>query len=402
MTGDPHGGGNKRRMRVAIVASWYPSPEQPYVGLFIQAQACELARVCEVATIVPRMVSWRRVASGRWGPKRWVESDGAVPVFRERWCQTFPRYPAAWSLAKSVAAVKRAFRTLLDQWGRPDILHAHVALPGGYAAVKIGQDYDIPVVLTEHTGPLKELALGTELNRNTFRQAVHGAERVIGVSPEMRRQIEQFDPTAAVTIVPNLVRTRFFVPSAEAVPAADRVTFFLMGLLVERKGGRYLIEAAKRLVERGCSRFRVVIGGDGEARRPWQELVSAYGLQEYFQFLGGLSDEELRRQLQQCQVFVLPSLHENFGIVSAEAMACGKPVLATSCGGSDFVVTPETGVLVPPGNAEALAEAMEGFMNGRYRFDPEVIRASVVERFGEETFLATLTRLYAEVLASRQ
>jgi glycosyltransferase involved in cell wall biosynthesis len=382
-----------------VVASWYPSPEQPYIGLFIRAQACELARACDVALVVPRMVSWRRVVSGRWGPRQWVEQAGPVPVFGQRWCQPFPRFPAAWSLAASVRAVEGAFETLVAQFGRPDVLHAHVALPGGYAAVKIGQRHSIPVVLTEHTGPLPEFVLNSALTREVFSQALHGARRVIGVSPEMQRQIAEFDPGVPVTIVPNVVRTRFFVPATESEPA-DRFTFFLMGLLVERKGGRYLIEAVRQLVRGGCRGFRVVIGGDGAARRPWQQLVAEHGLEPYIEFLGAIGDAEVLHQMQHCDVFVLPSLHENFGVVLGEAMACGKPVLATRCGGSEFVVTPDSGILVPPADAPALADAMQGFLDRRYSFDPTRIRASVVDRFGEDAFLARLTELYRDVLAA--
>lgn len=399
MIAESHARDSSRRIRVAIVASWYPSPEQPYIGLFIRAQACALAQVCDVAVVVPRMVSWRRVASGRWGPKQWVEHLGPVAVFGQRWCQPFPRFPAAWSLASSVRAVEGGFEALLTQCGRPDVLHAHVALPGGYAAVKIGRKYGIPVVLTEHTGPLRDVLLKSELHRKTFGETLHAARRVIGVSPEMQRQIAEFAPAVPVTIVPNLVRTQYFVPPAETVPAADRITFLLMGLLVERKGGRYLIEAVRQLVACGSRGFRVLIGGDGPARKPWQSLVAQYGLQSHIQFLGALDDEELRRQMQHCDVFVLPSLHENFGVVLGEAMACGKPVLATRCGGGEFVVTPETGVLVPPANAEALADAMRGFLEGRHRFDPAQIRASVVDRFGEPAFLARMTQLYTDLLA---
>lgn len=385
-------------MRVAIIASWYPTLEEPFVGSFVRHQAQELARLCDVAVLVPRFVPWRRVLTGRWGAPRVIEPDGAVTVFRQRYCHAFPRYPFALSLAHSAHAVEVAFRTLLSRWGRPDLLHAHVALPAGYAAVKIGEKYGLPVLLTEHTGPLNELTLRTRRERNAFRDTLHRCDRVIGVSPEMERQIHEFDPTVPVTIVPNLIRARFFVPPPEEPRSEQQVRFFLLGLLVERKGGRYLVEAANLLVRRNCTRFRVVIGGDGPSRASWEKMVADQGLQAYFQFPGRLTDEEVRHQMQHCDVFVLPSLHENFGIVSGEAMACGKPVLATRCGGSEYVITPETGVLVPPSDAAALAEAMEGFIAGRLQFDPVRARQSVVERFGEEAFLANLERVYDGVL----
>jgi glycosyltransferase involved in cell wall biosynthesis len=81
-------------------------------------------------------------------------------------------------------------------------------------------------------------------------------------------------------------------------------------------------------------------------------------------------------------------------------MACGKPVISTKCGGPEFVVTPETGILVPPADSEGLANAMEGFMTGKYKFEPTKIRESVKSRFGENAFLENISRVYEEVWSS--
>jgi glycosyltransferase involved in cell wall biosynthesis len=101
--------------------------------------------------------------------------------------------------------------------------------------------------------------------------------------------------------------------------------------------------------------------------------------------------------MHDCDVFVLPSLNETFGIVVGEAMACGKPVIATRCGGPEFVVTDETGVLIDVGSLEGLTEAMSDFISGRFSFDPSVIRASVVNRFGPSAFLRNIAGIYDEL-----
>ena len=103
--------------------------------------------------------------------------------------------------------------------------------------------------------------------------------------------------------------------------------------------------------------------------------------------------------MQECNVFVLPSLHETFGIVLGEAMACGKPVISTRCGGPEYVVTPDTGVLVDVANPVALADAMEAFISGRHSYDPQLVRRSVTERFGEEAFLRNISSIYEQVWA---
>jgi glycosyltransferase involved in cell wall biosynthesis len=108
--------------------------------------------------------------------------------------------------------------------------------------------------------------------------------------------------------------------------------------------------------------------------------------------------ETVRDWMQRCDFFVLPSLHETFGIVVGEAMACGKPVIATRCGGPEFIVSAESGIIVQPGDITGLREAMHLFITQPNRFDPEVIRESVKSRFGVEVFLARISKVYEEII----
>jgi glycosyltransferase involved in cell wall biosynthesis len=110
-----------------------------------------------------------------------------------------------------------------------------------------------------------------------------------------------------------------------------------------------------------------------------------------------LTRQGVRQHIQDSDIFVLPSLAETFGVVVGEAMACGKPVLATRCGGPEFILTDETGVLVPVGDPVALADAMEKFINRKVSFNPSIIRSSVLARFGEESFLRNLSGIYDQV-----
>jgi glycosyltransferase involved in cell wall biosynthesis len=87
-------------------------------------------------------------------------------------------------------------------------------------------------------------------------------------------------------------------------------------------------------------------------------------------------------------------LHETFGVVLGEAMACGKPVISTRCGGPEFVVNEETGVMVDVANPQEMADAMADFISGRVSFAPEAVRNSVVSRFSPEVFVRKVTAIY--------
>jgi glycosyltransferase involved in cell wall biosynthesis len=145
------------------------------------------------------------------------------------------------------------------------------------------------------------------------------------------------------------------------------------------------------------SNFKLVIGGDGKELPKLKETALRLGLSSCCTFLGMLTRGQVRDTLKAADVFILPSLGETFGIVLGEAMACGKPVISTRCGGPEFVVTPETGLLVEPADSKGLADTMSKFITGQMNYDPTVIRQSICRRFGEEAFLSAINNQYRSI-----
>lgn len=384
------------KRRILILPSWYPSDASPVFGIFVQDQALALSREYDVAIMVPGLVSWRDVMRGKVGPKSQVEQRMGLRVYRQHVLVPTRRVPML-AYASYVRAAKLGFEAMLTTWGKPDIIHAHVVLPAGWAAVRLGRLYSTPVVLTEHSGPFS-MHLGTEYGRRLVRQTLKRANRVIAVSPALTQQVLAFQNGIEITVVGELVRSDFFVPSNHERRCSNPITRFLcIALLTEGKGLVYLLEAIRLLVKRGITSFDVVVGGDGPERARLERMTQSLGLSDWCHFLGLLDRSEVRYLMQQCDAFVLPSLGETFGIVLGEAMACGKPVIATRCGGPGFVVTPDTGILVDVADSEALADAMSDFIMARLKFDPEVARRSVVVRFGEEAFLRNMSAVYEHV-----
>ncbi|MFX0196114.1 MAG: glycosyltransferase [Candidatus Hodarchaeota archaeon] len=126
-----------------------------------------------------------------------------------------------------------------------------------------------------------------------------------------------------------------------------------VGRLVERKGFKYLIEAAKLVLDE-YPEARFVIVGDGEERQELEKLSEDLGIRMYIDFKGHRND--IREILQTFAVFVLPSLREGLPLVLVEAMAEGKPILATSVDGvPEFIQNGKTGLLVQPRNSQEIA-----------------------------------------------
>ena len=141
----------------------------------------------------------------------------------------------------------------------------------------------------------------------------------------------------------------------------------------------------------------MTIAGDGPERELLERQMSDSGLQDVCRFTGARSRGELRDLIRSADALVSPSLGETCGLVAAEAMACGKPVIGTRGGGPEYVVTPGTGVLVQPRDSVGLADAMEAYIDGHRPKDAAAIRASVERRFGQEEFLRRWAEVYATV-----
>jgi glycosyltransferase involved in cell wall biosynthesis len=176
------------------------------------------------------------------------------------------------------------------------------------------------------------------------------------------------------------------------VGGAD-VVVLAVGALVPRKGHSVLLEAARRLVQRGVE-GRYVICGDGEERRSLEQRAAHLGLSSTVRFMGWRDD--VPRVLAAADVVVLPSLHEGLGVAALEAMAAARPVIASRTGGLAEVVCPgRTGWLVEPGDASGLADALAAAID-----DPDLRRClgrAGQERVASEFSMARMARRNEEL-----
>lgn len=215
-----------------------------------------------------------------------------------------------------------------------------------------------------------------------FKEQLESVDRVIAVSRFTRDQVLAHSPAARVEVVPNTVDTDFFTPLRDN-SAVQRDEVMICGRMsgMERyKGHEVLFEAlpiASRILGRQV-KLRVVGGGDDRARL---ELAAHdMGLGAQVTFTGRLAMDEMRDAYQRCGVFALPSRviqrpighwgGEGFGVVLLEAAACGRPVIASSEGGSpDALVPGETGLVTSPSNAVAVADAIAKVLGDPSRAD---------------------------------
>lgn len=291
---------------------------------------------------------------------------------------------------------------------RPAVFHAHLNWPMackfGLIAAALAR---IPAVVAtaqlfvEYQFPLKPLVY-------LLQQVIAtGVDRYIAVSEHVARRLDQTYGFSApkVCVVHNGVSvTHFDSPSvntelrARFVGTTDRPVVLALARLDKQKGHCYLLEAAT-LVPHAV----FVLAGEGPERPALEAQARTLGVRDRVHFLGYRQD--IPDLLAMCDLFVLPSLFEGFPLSILEAMAAGKPVVATAIGGTDeAVIHGETGLLVPPADPIALAQAIQAALSapGFGKQLGAAGRARVRREFSAEGMVQRVSQIYDEILSARR
>ncbi len=302
------------------------------------------------------------------------EFDG-IPVHRFRYA------PASWErLTHEEAAHDRMRRSglfrVLPVWyviagavaiGRLcrresyDVIHVHWPLPHALFGW-IGQKVGGAAIVTTFYGVEFQWAKrpGSPFTR-FLTWAARISQTVVAISTHTARRVAALAPDTAVRVVPYTVALPPAGRREAPAPGVFRILF--VGRLVERKGVRYLLEALARLPGRVGARLEVV--GDGPERPALEALTERLGVSGRVTWRGWVSQAELQQAYARASGFVLPAVvdargdTEGLGVVLLEAMNQRVPVIASGVGGiTDIVRHEDTGLLVPPGDPDALAAAL--------------------------------------------
>lgn len=314
-------------------------------------------------------------------------------------------YPPGYALHRFEASlIWPRIRAVADRLheARPfRLIHAHFIFPDGVLAARLGKRYGIPVVCTEGA-PWRPWFDDYGGVREQVFAALDGIRHVLPVSTWLERNIREVAGDRARTrVVPNVVDDRLFHPDAGVARDPDQALF--VGVIRRVKGLDVLVRALALLRDRLPSLRLLVVGGaiyrsyqrdEDEVRR----LVAELGLQDRIRFAGQSEPAQVVAAMRSSAFLVVPSRRETFSSVTAEAVACGIPVVATRCGGPEDIVTPGNGLLVPNEDPEALAEAIAAMRARSGDYDPRVLHDDVVSRFGARAAAGRLRALYGELL----
>jgi teichuronic acid biosynthesis glycosyltransferase TuaC len=399
--------------RVLIVADAYPDAVWPAANPFLHVQAQALVRLgheirvfCPTPYVPPALGVVPNLRAFATLPRR-ARWQG-IEVSRPR----FPRPPGAWFRPIAGPAVERfvgpAFRREIAVF-RPDIVHAHMATPMGYAAAHWSRRAGLPCIVTLHGLDLITYPHQNAHLRRQTESTLERATRVVAVSHYLAKTVRTLGITRDVDVHYVGVDIEQFRPDPAHRAAlrarlgieADAVVLCYAGRLAPEKG---IGDLAPLLlgVSKDCPAVRLVVVGDGPERKSLVRAVREFGLGDRLRCVPMVGHGEMPAHLNAVDILVSPSRSEGFGQVLIEAQACGVPVIASLTGGiKEAVRDGESGILCGPGDIQELVKASRSMITSSDRRAAfgEAGRRHVAHHFELIACSRGLSSLYERVIA---
>ena len=349
---------DRKRLRVAVVTQYFPTSAQPWAGHSAYQTLRSLSRLCDLHVFYPaaRYPTWLTPTGARRPALDHTWSPPGVPV-------TYLPYPVlpvvsrplnGWLMSARLLPAIRIFA--------PDLILNYVVYPDGFAALRIARALKVPVVLT---------AIGSDLNRMSDRLVaaltrftLRRADRTTTVSDDLRKTaIRLGAPAARTRAILNGCDTSIFHPrdhrearqSLSLDPVAEILVY--VGRLDLRKGLMELIEAMAQLRQhRPIARCYIL--GDGPDKPVLTSAIARLNLASEVMLVPSCPTQGVAQWMAAADLVTLPSYREGCPNVVLEALAAGRPVVATNVGGIPELMDDTCGRLVPDHDAPALAYAL--------------------------------------------
>lgn len=343
-------------MRVLVVTSQFPLPGDPQRGRGVFQTILRLARIANVSVISPVATYPFRLRPRSYtyhAPRGGM--DAGVPV---RYIE-FPVLPGlsrplnGWLCARAIAGAMES--------ARPDVVLSYWLYPDAYGAMKIARRMNVPIVAGARGSDLRAR---DALSRCLTRRVVRGVDRLLVVSKDLGQIAVSRDGARQeqVRVIPNGCDSSLFrlrdrlAARRELGVALDARLLLYVGRLVAEKGLRELL-AAMSAARQADKSLRLAIVGEGPMRAEIEESIRSAG-QGVVTLTGALDPPTVANWMAASNVVVLPSYSEGHPNVLVEALACGRPFVATPVGGVLEVADPSCAVLVAPRDSAALARGI--------------------------------------------
>ena len=345
-------------LKIAVVTRYFPNSAEPWQGRSAYQTLRVLARQADVRVFFPNATypSLLRPRSRIYDnlDASFSPPDVKVSYYNYSALPLVSRPLNGWKAARALLPHVRNFA--------PDLIFSIFLYPDGYAALQIGKALSVPVVAMSIGSDINRI--GDRISAMHTRTVLREADFLITVSDDLRKKAVAMgaapEKTRAIVNGCDLsvfhVRDRLEARQKLHIdPAVEAVVY--IGRMDVKKGLRELVEAAA-LLHPQHTNLHVYLVGEGPDRPLIESAIRAKNAAKYIHVLPACAFDEVAVWMAAADLVTLPSYMEGCPNVVLEALACGRPVVATNVGGIPEIMSDECGRLVPAGEPVALAQAL--------------------------------------------
>lgn len=387
-------------MKILWLCSWYPHSSDPFEGDFIDRQAKALAQLQEIEIIhIVQNTNLLKKETYR------TEVNTAINLK-----QTIVYIPYPKLLFKKLSnllfnylyyiTLHRQLKNYIQKNGKPDIIHVHVPVKAGAAALWANRKYKIPYLVTEHSTIYhnwgkEHFISASPFFKLTTKKIIKKASALITVSNFLGQKMNDIVLKKNYIIIPNVVDTSLFYYQRNN-EKNDLFRYLHVSNLSPMKNPYKMLEAIALYLKTNQDAEFIFIGNKDD-RLP-VEATRLNIAKSNIKFLGEIPYNDVAAEMRQADALFLFSKSETFSCVTAEALCCGLPVIASNVGALSELINIENGILVEPDNIESLANSFEQLQLNYKQYTREKIAEKASTKYKYETVAKQILSIYKEVL----
>lgn len=381
------------------LVSWYPNTLAPFDGDFIQRQAQAVARFQKLTVIYIKKDDNHVITKNEKIFTSIEDNLTEVAVYYhspKTGIRLIDRLQSAFTYKK---LYRKVLNEYINENGKPDMVHVHVAWKAGAQAVWLKDKFNIPFVVSEHwSGYFKNAKVniyeGSFVVRNYIKKILSQALLLLPVTKNLGKTIHENLVEVNFEVIPNVVNTDIFYFRKNS---PDKFRFIHISSLNYYKNPEGIIRAARDLALEG---FEFELQIVGAIKQDLIDLAGILSANEYISFKGIIAYEDVAKEMQAASSLILFSRVESLPCVMLEALCCGLPVITSDVGGIPEVINESNGLLVTSENEVQLKNAMRKMIMNYDNYNRAAIADNAASKFSFATVGKQIVDLYRQISKS--
>ena len=383
-------------MNILWLASWYPNPKEPVNGDFIQRQAKAVAEIFPITVIhvMQRGSVFQEEVNLVHQTKNLKEIILAF-AFKPIGIGLIDKLRYNF---KYYSFYKKQIKKYINEFGKPDIIHAHIPIKAGLVAKYFSTKLKVPYIVSEHSSHYTKISHDSFFKRSKYFQrntakVFNGAGLVINVSDAVTKKMNELFKIKKYQTIRNTVDVNLFYYKELNNKIFRWIHVSSMNEYQKNING--IINAFTELNKHQTNWELIMVGPFTTEQ---MQICTELNLANKIIFIGEIEYSEVAKQMQQANAFVLFSRHENFPCVMEEALCCGLPVVTSNVGGVAEAVNDTNGLLVATENIKELANALNSVMINYVNYNRELIAKQANTLYNKEKIAKEIVDVYKSII----